>query len=288
MERKQILNQLKQRFNKVVQNPVNAVCLDNPDSLLVSDHGLVGVFLPTTEEYKNTDHLLRRLWLSRMVYSGQMMPLVIIDGEKLEELNLDVLGNSFGNMMPYESIDDTVNFINRRVDNVKGLSQKVRQDAFLNYYYIMEYLRSREVKPMEQLDDAWLYGESIPVRSWSRDMNTYIRNTVVDDNQNQIVFRKKNTQSFRDAMNSVLTYSMLRKYDYNRHSLYLNRWDDDQFLSVNTDYDIWNDSSSYSGLYLRTLAFYGILPMNVGYEEEYNIERSMYVDFIHSKRNNNG
>ena len=288
MERKQILNQLKQRFNKVVQNPVNAVCLDNPDSLLVCDHGLVGVFLPTTEEYKNTDHLLRRLWLSRMVYSGQMMPLVIIDGEKWDELNLDVLGNSFGNMMPFESIDDTVNFINRRVDNVKGLSQKVRQDAFLNYYYILEYLRSREVKPMEQLDDAWLYGESIPVRSWSREMHTYIRNTVVDDNQNQVVYRKKNTQSFRDAMNSVLTYSMLRKYDYNRHSLYLNRWDDDQFLSVNTDYDIWNDSSSYSGLYLRTLAFYGILPMNVGHEEEYNVERSMYVDFIHSKRNNNG
>lgn len=288
MERKHILNQLKQRFNKVVQNPVNAVCLDNPDSLLVCDHGLVGVFLPTTEEYKNTDHLLRRLWLSRMVYSGQMMPLVIIDGEKLDELNLDVLGNSFGNMMSYESIDDTVNFINKRVDNVKGLSQKVRQDAFLNYYYILEYLRSREVKPMEQFDDAWLYGESIPVRSWSRDMKTCIRNTVVDDNQNQVVYRKKNTQSFRDAMNSVLTYSMLRKYDYNRHSLYLNRWDDDQFLSVNTDYDIWNDNSSYSGLYLRTLAFYGILPMNVGHEEEYNVERSMYVDFIHSKRNNNG
>ena len=181
-----MLNQLTQRFNKVVQNPVNAVCLDNPDSLLVCAHGLVGVFLPTTEEYKNTDHLLRRLWLSRMVYSEHMMPLVIIDKEKWNQLNLDVLGLSFGNMMPFENIDDAVRFINGRVDNVKGLSQKVRQDAFMNYYYILEYLRSREVKPLEQFDNIWFYGESIPVRSWSRNIPTYIRNTIVDDNQNQI------------------------------------------------------------------------------------------------------
>ena len=67
-------------------NPVNAVCLDNPDSLLVCDHGLVGVFIPTIEEYKNSDHLLRRLWLSRMVYSEQMMPLVILDGERIEKI----------------------------------------------------------------------------------------------------------------------------------------------------------------------------------------------------------
>lgn len=287
MERKQLLNQLTQRFNKVVQNPVNAVCLDNPDSLLVCDHGLVGVFLPTTEEYKNTDHLLRRLWLSRMVYSEHMMPLVIIDKEKWNQLNLDVLGLSFGNMMPFENIDDAVRFINGRVDNVKGLSQKVRQDAFMNYYYILEYLRSREVKPLEQFDNMWFYGESIPVRSWSRNIPTYIRNTIVDDNQNQIVYRKRNTQSFRDAMNGVLTYSMLRRYDFNRHSLYLNNWGDEQFLAVNTDYDIWGNSD-YAGLYMRTLAFYGILPMNVGDEDNYRVERSNYIDFIHSKRNNNG
>lgn len=288
MERKQLLYQFAQKFNKVVQNPVNTVCLDNPDTLLVCDHGLVGVFIPSVEEYKNSDHLLRRLWLSRMVYSEQMMPLVIIDGEQWDKLNIDILRFSFGNILSYESIDDTVDFINGKVDIVKGLPQKVRQDAFLNYYYIMEYFRSREEKPLEQFNDARFYGGSLPVKSWSRGLPTYIKNTIVDNNQNQIVYRKKNTQSFRDAMHGVLTYSMLRKYDYNRHSIYLKKWDDDQFLSINTDYDIWSDNSAYSGLYLRTLAFYGILPMNVSDENDYRAERASYIDFIHSKRKKNG
>lgn len=288
MDRKQILNHLAQKFNKVVQYPVNSVCLDNPDSLLVCDHGLVGVFIPTVEEYKNTDHLLRRLWLSRMVYSEQMMPLVILDSEKWNVLNLQIIDSSFGNMLSYESIDDTVSFINGRVDNVKGLSQKVRQDAFLNYYRILGYIRLNEAKPLKQIEDNWFYGESIPVKSWSRDALTYVKNTTVDNNGNQIFHRKKNTQSFRDAMNSVLTYTMLRKYDYNRHTLYLNKWEEGQFLSVNTDYDIWGDNSGYSSLCLRTLAFYGILPINAGMYEDYNLERTNFLDYMHSKKTGNG
>ena len=89
-------------------------------------------------------------------------------------------------------------------------------------------------------------------------------------------------------MNSLLTYSMLRKYDYSKHSLYLNKFDDDQFLSVNTDYDIWNVGLSDSGLYLRTLAFHGIFPVNVKSLDDYKIERSNYIDFIHSKKQRNG
>lgn len=288
MDRKQLLNQLIVRFNRVVLNPVNAVCLDNPDSLLVCDHGLVGVFIPTIEEYKNSDHLLRRLWLSRMVYSEQMMPLVILDGERIEKINLQVLQSSFGNLLPFESLNDTINFINQRVDNVKGLSQKVRQNAFLNYYHILDYFRSKEIKPISLLSDERPNGESIPVKSWSRKPQTYIRNTVVDANQNQIIFRKKNNQSFRNAMNSLLTYSMLRRYDYSKHSLYLNKFDDDQLLSVNTDYDIWHGGLSDNGLYLRTLAFHGILPVNVEHEDDYRAERSRYIDFIHSKKQGNG
>lgn len=288
MDRKQILNKLTQKFNRVVPNPVNAVCLDNPDLLLVSNHGLVGVFIPTVEEYKNTDHLLRRLWLSRMVYTEQMMPLVILDSEKWNVLNLQIIYSSSGNMMPYESIDDTVNFINGRVDSVKGVSQKVRQDAFLNYYSILEYIRGRETKPLKQLEDEWHYGESIPVKSWSRDGQTFVRNTFVDDDGNQVFQRKKNTQSFRDAMNSALTYTMLRNYDFNRHTLFLNRWEEDQYLYLNTDYDIWGVQSAKSSLYLRTLAFYGILPMNVGPEEDYNAERISFVNYIHLKKNGNG
>ena len=288
MERKQLLNQLVIRFNRVVLNPVNAVCLDNPDSLLVCDHGLVGIFIPTIEEYKNSDHLLRRLWLSRMVYSEQMMPLVILDGEKIGKINLQVLESSFGNLLPFESFDDTIKFINQRVDNVRGLSQKVRQDSFLNYYHILDYFRSKELKPISPLSDERPNGESIPVKSWSRKLQTYIKNTVVDANQNQIIFRKKSNQSFRNAMNSLLTYSMLRRYDYSRHSLYLNKFDDDQFLSVNTDYDIWHGGLSDNGLYLRTLAFHGILPVNVEHEDEYRAERSNYIDFIHSKKQGNG
>lgn len=288
MDRKQLLNQLTANYNKIVINPVNAVCLDNPDSLVVSDHGLVGIFIPTIEEYKNTDHLLRRLWLSRMVYSEQMMPLVILDTERVEKLNLDILHSSFGNLMPFENLDDTIRFINGKVDNVRGLSQKVRQEAFLNYYTILDYCRSKEVKPISQLQDVRMNGESIPVRSWSRDLPAFIKNTVVDADQNQVVFRKKSNQSFRNAMNSLLTYSMLRRYDYSRHSLYLNRFDDDQFLSVNTDYDIWSGTSSDSGLYLRTLAFYGILPVNVEHEDDYMAERRSYIDFIHSKKQGNG
>ena len=81
---------------------------------------------------------------------------------------------------------------------------------------------------------------------------------------------------------------MLRKYDFNRRTLYLNKWEEDQFLSVNTDYDIWGDNSAYSGLCMRTLAFYGILPINAGVNEDFNLERSRFIDYMHSKKNGNG
>ncbi len=288
MDRKHLLNQLAAKFSKVVLNPVNAVCIDNPDSLFVSDNGLVGVFIPTTEEYKNTDHLLRRLWFSRMVYTEQMRPLVVLDTERYTSLNLDVLDSSFGNILPYENLEDTVKFINRKVDNVKGVSQKVRQEAFLHYYYILEYFRNKEHKEILPLGEERLNGESVPVKSWSRDVPTFIRKTYVDANQNQLVFRKKNNQSFRNSMNSLLTYSMLLRYDYSRHSLYLNNWYEEQFLSVNTDFEIWGGDHSESGVYLRTLAFHGILPMNVTHEGEYMDERSSFMDFIYSKKRRNG
>ncbi len=288
MDRKQILHQLATRFNKVVINPVNTVCIDNPDTLLVCDHGLVGVFIPTIEEYKNSDHLLRRLWLSRMIYTEQMMPLLVLDTERSNNLNLQVLGSSFGNIIPFQNINDTVKFINGKVDNVKGLSQKVRQEAFLRYYYILDYFRNKEQKVISPLSDVRIYGESIPVRSWSRKLPTFIRNTFVDENYNQIVVRKKSNQSFRNAMNSMLTYSMLIRYDYYKHSLYLNNWEDDQFLSVNTDYELWTDNQPYSGIYLRTLAFHGILPMNVKHDDEYTVERSSFINYLHSKKQRNG
>ena len=284
MDRKQFLNQLSAKYNRAVVNPANAVSIENPDLLLVCDHGLVGVYIPTADEYKNTDHLLRRLWFSRMVYSEQMMPLLVWDAEKTDYLNLDLICSSFGNIMPFENLNDTVKFIKGKVDSIKGISQKVRQEAFLHYYHVLEFFRSKEHKAISPLNETWIYGESVPVNSWSRGLPTYVRNTYIDANQNQLVFRKKNNQSFRDAMNSLLTYSMLRRYDYSRHSLYLNNWDDDQFLSVNTDYDIWGYKQPGSETYLRTLAFHGILPMNVNNDEEYMDERGSFISFIHSKR----
>lgn len=283
MERKVVLNQLAMRFAKSVIAPVNTVCLDNPDALVICNHGLVGVFIPTIEEYKNNDHLLRRLWMSRMVYSEQMLPFVIIDDGKRKDSNIKVINESFGNMLIYDNIEDTIRFINQRVDSVKGLSQKVRQGAFADYYKILDFSRSKDNMQTKKLNNQMPGGKSVGIRSWSRGSETVVMNTFVDHDQNQMFYRMQNSQSFREAMNNVFTYAMIRRYDYNRHSLFLNNWQEEQFLCVSTDYDIWGDNY-YSGLYLRTLAFYGILPVNVDNENDYIKERKAFIDFIHSKR----
>ena len=71
-EKQQLIRQLCDGCERCLQAPENPITLDNPDVIVANGNKLFAIYIPTYRENENTDHLLRRLYLSQLCYGYQL------------------------------------------------------------------------------------------------------------------------------------------------------------------------------------------------------------------------
>ena len=74
-EKNNILMNLANHTEKSVLMPENPVTLDNPDGIYLYRGRIFALFIPISAERSNYDHLLRRLYVSQLSYSSDLVTL---------------------------------------------------------------------------------------------------------------------------------------------------------------------------------------------------------------------
>ena len=80
-EKNNILMNLANHTEKSVLMPENPVTLDNPDGIYLYRGRIFALFIPTSAERSNYDHLLRRLYVSQLSYSSDLVTILLLDAD---------------------------------------------------------------------------------------------------------------------------------------------------------------------------------------------------------------
>ena len=96
-DKKQIAATIYDQCERCLIAPENPFTLDNPDIIAANGNKLYAIYLPTYSESENIDYLLRRLYLSRLSYGYNLIPILLFDGDSMivRSLNNNALNSSF-------------------------------------------------------------------------------------------------------------------------------------------------------------------------------------------------
>lgn len=267
-EKQQLIRQLSDGCERCLQAPENPITLDNPDVIVANGNKLFAIYIPTYRENENTDHLLRRLYLSQLCYGYQLIPILLTMEEgAVKMLNNQSYSYAFAHLTI--SIEDVLRFVNqanpryRRSRNFSEL-QSSQYELYRKYLQLSEDVH-KEVRSVFSVPEDIRF-DTVVTRSWSTDKpkesNSF---RSVPGGLVASVVKKKN-ESFKTAFEQLMTLAFMSKFNFDNGEIYPTGMYNE--LSVmNTDWVMFNQESEPNA-YNHMLSFIGLPPVAVSTERE--------------------
>lgn len=244
-------------------SPENPFTLDNPDIIVANGNKLYAIYIPTYSEIENTDHLLRRLYLSQLSYGYKLIPVLLV----FEEGAVKMLDNrkfcsAFAHIS--NSIEDAISFVNHG-NFLYQRTGDFSEIQFSQYELYRKYLRLSEVVHHDIQSQfsapEEIRFQSVVTRSWSSDKQKTSNSFWSVPGGFVASIEKKKYKSFRTAFEQVMTLAFMSKFNFDDGELFPTGMYNE--LSVmNTDWAMF-DEDSLPNSYNHMLSFIGLPPMSI-------------------------
>lgn len=251
-----------------VSMPQNPLVADNPDFLVADSNRLFGIYVPSQKETLNSDHLLRRIYLSRLYYANDMRTIILIDRNSPLS-NLKPLLAAVHYAESFEVIPQISQFVGS-LDNV--LETRLMINKHTRKYALETLYKTQGLANIlgdyEQGDyvdlklNGWNVVEKLP--SWSSQKQIGLK-TALQLGTTIVYNKRKGSQSVKDSLDNILTYSLFRKYHLYNGQIYTNsKWDADKPISfLNTNLNISSVPGAIDTQMASTLACLGIISSRI-------------------------
>lgn len=267
-EKQKIIQQLYGGCERCLISPENPFTLDNPDVIVAAGNKLYAIYIPTFRENDNTDHLLRRLYLSQMSYGYKLIPVLLaLEEGSVKMLNNYAFGYAFAHLT--NSIEDVLSFVNQAHPNHRR-SRYFSELQSSHYVLYRKYLQlSAEVhREVHSEFSASEERELNPIvtRSWSTERQK--ESTLFRRVTGGLVasVEKRRNASFKSAFEQLMTFTFMSKFNFDNGELFPGVMYNE--LSVmNTDWVMFDDNSAPNA-YNNMLSFIGLPPVAVSTEGE--------------------
>lgn len=267
-EKQQLIHHLYDSCERCIMSPENPLTLDNPDAIIANGNKLYAIYIPTYRENEDTDHLLRRLYLSQLSYGYRLIPILLtIEEGALRMLNNQTIIYAFAHLT--NSVEDTLSYVNQANPHYKKARyfselQSSQYALYRKYLQLSEDVH-REVHSAFSVPDGIRYDKVI-TRSWSTNKpkeSKYL--SSVPGGFVASVTKKKN-ESFKTAFEQLMTIIFMSKFRFDNGEIYPTAIYDE--LSVmNTDWVMYNEESMPNS-YNHMLSYIGLPPVAVSTERE--------------------
>lgn len=284
-DKKNLFNQISDKFVKYVVSPENSFSIDNPDILVLEGNTAYAIFIPTYDEYKNLDHLLRRLYVSQLSYGIFFISILFLDKPELVlERRMPTLKTSFGHISYTQG--DVIHYVK---GGLRKDLQRWKQIGETRQYNIVDYktnvefsrlnLRHPNMLYQKDIRNAYVLANHIPC--W-KDSSVLCAPRNIKQSQYGILFDKeRNSGTFKENFQSLMTYVMMSRFDWDDGGVYYSKNSKNAMNIVKTNWELF-DVEKYPTHYNRSLSFIGSVPMsNVPC---LNID-DLYTEYIKIKSN---
>lgn len=267
-EKQQIIQRIIGGCERCLVSPENPFTLDNPDVIAANGNKLYAIYIPTYRENENTDHLLRRLYLSQLSYGYKFIPILLaLEEGSWKMLNNPVFAYAFAHLS--SSIEDVLRYVNqgnlryRKARNFSEL-QTSQYVLYRKYLKLSEDIHKEvhsEFSTPEEIEF-----NSVVTRSWSTDKPKESNSFWMVPGGFIASVEKKKSASFKTAFEQLMTLAFMSKFNYDNGEIYPTGMYNE--LSVmNTDWAMF-DEESMPNAYNHMLSFIGLPPVSVSIEEE--------------------
>lgn len=274
---------------RYVTMPQNPLVADNPDFLIADSGRLFGIYVPSQKEILNTDHLLRRIYLSRLYYANDMRTIILIDQESPLS-NLKPLLAAVHYAESFEVIPQIAEFVGR-LNNIletrSMINKHTRKYALETLYKtqgLADIFGSYEQGDYVDLKlDGWNVVDQLS--SWSSQKLIGLK-TAIQQGSTIVYTKKKGSQSVKDSLDNILTYSLFRKYHLYNGQIYANsKWDADKPISfLNTNLNISSVPGAIDTQMASTLACLGIISSRIVSEDMLDFLAASGREFLYERK----
>lgn len=253
---------------RYVSMPQNPLVADNPDFLVADSNRLFGIYIPSQKETINSDYLLRRIYLSRLYYANDMRTIILFNQDSplsnLKPLMAAVHYTESFEVIP--QISQFVGSLNNVLDTRSMINKHTRKYALETLYKTQGL--SDIFSEFEQGDyvdlklDGWNVVDALP--SWSSQRQIGLK-TALQQGTAIVYSKKKGSQSVKDSLENILTYSLFRKYHLHNGQIYVNKnWNEERPISfLNTNLNISSVHGAIDTQMASTLACLGIVSSRI-------------------------
>jgi len=276
----EVYNTIGDLFSKCVIRPENPFSIDNPDFIVRENGKIYAVYIPTYEESLNTDHLLRRLYVSQLCYSTNLLTVLLLDNAQVLNEKKEIgLQRSFTHIS--YSLSDVVSYIK------SGDQEDLRKWKQLHYckqLNIFEYKCNLGFS-IQQKKNSNLSFENLsikdfssanPVLSWRNIDKKFTTRTIARTQYGLLSSVEYRKNSFRDQFQSLMTYMMLSKYHWDDGAIYWNNECDGMLNLANTNWNLFEDHI-YPNIYSKSLAFVGCVATKLSRD---SLTQTLYDHYI--------
>lgn len=216
-------------YQHSIFKPDNYVSFSNPDYLISDEGRLYGIFVPKSEELKNVNHLLRRVYASRIAYS-QNMEVVLINGDCYEREFHPIINQSFTRVLESEDEGRRV-VLALKDNNIREKDYRIRRSVYNKQNYLFKnsftnrYQRERNINWKEEINFS-KDRKRITVNPWAiKNRNRYIGITGTYNN----TYVLEPSKTITDTM---LTSLFFHRYGFNDGMLTAHKYNDTFMLEI--------------------------------------------------------
>lgn len=267
-EKQHITRQLYDGCERCLVSPENPFTLDNPDLIAANGNKLYAIYIPSYRENENTDHLLRRLYLSQLSYGYKLIPILLaLEVGAIKMLNNLKFGYAFAHLS--NTVEDVMRYVNqgnlqyKRVRNFSEL-QSSQYELYRKYLQLSEDVH-KEIRSQYSVPEE-IRLHSVVTRSWSTDKPKSSNSFWSVPGGFIASVEKKKSVSFKTAFEQIMTIAFMSKFNFDNGELFPTGIYNE--LSVmNTDWAMF-DEASIPNSYNHMLSFIGLPPVSVSTEGE--------------------
>jgi hypothetical protein len=253
-----LLKRIEFVFPGGIIRPVNPICLDGPDYLVIDKGKLFGFFIPTKKEIKHPDCLLRRLLLSKITYIPTMSSVLLCDNDTPQYFQniTQYAFNLFIDDLSLKGDSYPLFCGTEQIVKVQGIAS-FHKICAQNYWLISNNIQESFSK-IAHFDIVSTEEKGGVVSRWSDRSEIELSDSYVLNNRSLLANKKKGSASFRDSMDSFFNYILFSRFDYNQGRFFFDNRPLQVVLNTNWDYVHSNGSLNRYG---RALAYLGVLPV---------------------------
>lgn len=285
-EKNNILMNLANHTEKSVLMPENPVTLDNPDGIYLYRGRIFALFIPTSAERSNYDHLLRRLYVSQLSYSSDLVTILLLDADdKVGRDGVFIFHESFCHVS--RSFDDVLRYI-------AGVGDINRDWGIIKEHRSIQYQKFRMINYLTDsmyanCNDYYNFSKDIAqssemkVKSWKscmvQDSRIDIESLLTPIGSLSFV-ESRDIISAKNTLRNAMTFLFMNQYNWDNGYIYPSGGYD-EFTMINTDLSLMNNGLlSDAG---RMLNFIGVVPMRCGSFEQ---SVSVYESYMRLRNSN--